>query len=136
MEGTLRLGFIPNTLSMLRIISTNIGRDGLGEIDTRYPDITPFGGDQFVRIQETRPAYELAIEAISSRPSRSITYIVLGPLTNLATITWMAPDLCRDRLGRVVIMGGALDVPGNDSAVAECESYLLPLYFECMSDSV
>jgi inosine-uridine nucleoside N-ribohydrolase len=40
-------------------------------------------------------------------------------------------DMIHERIGRVVIMGGALDVPGNTTPVAECEfmslSHLLVL---------
>jgi inosine-uridine nucleoside N-ribohydrolase len=37
----------------------------------------------------------------------------------------------RDRIGRVVCMGGALDVPGNTSPVAECP-LVLPLHCRIM----
>ena len=99
-----------------------VSRDGLGEIETRYPDITIDGGDRYVRIDENRPAYDLASEAIYSRPPRSMTYISLGPLTSLATLARKDPVVCRERLGRVVTMGGAIDVPGNDTPVGECTS--------------
>ena len=54
-------------------------------------------------------------------PARAITYIALGPLTNLALAARQDPALCRERIGRIVVMGGALDVPGNTSPVAECQ---------------
>lgn len=51
---------------------------------------------------------------------RSVTYIALGPLTNLAqTLRTDGACVC-ERIGRVVIMGGALDVPGNTTPSAEC----------------
>lgn len=31
----------------------------------------------------------------------------------------------RTRIGRIVIMGGALDVPGNTTSVAECKVFFL-----------
>jgi inosine-uridine nucleoside N-ribohydrolase len=64
---------------------------------------------------------ELALQLIQSHPARSITYIVLGPLTNLAQAVRLDPATVRDRIGRVVCMGGAVDVPGNTGPVAECE---------------
>ena len=73
-----------------------------------------------MQISDT-PGHELAIELISSRAGRSVTYIALGPLTNLALVARQRPDLVHERLGRIVVMGGALDVPGNTSPVAECE---------------
>jgi hypothetical protein len=57
---------------------------------------------------------------------RSVTYIALGPLTNLAQTLRTDGACVRERIGRVVIMGGALDVPGNTSPSAECAHHLLP----------
>ena len=51
---------------------------------------------------------------------RSVTYIALGPLTNLAQTLRTDGACVRERIGRVVIMGGALDVPGNTTPSAEC----------------
>lgn len=51
---------------------------------------------------------------------RSVTYIALGPLTNLAQTLRTDGECVRERIGRVVIMGGALDVPGNTTPSAEC----------------
>lgn len=64
---------------------------------------------------------EVALQIIRDEPPRSITYIALGPLTNLAQLLRLGGDVVRNRIGRVVCMGGALDVPGNTSPVAECE---------------
>jgi inosine-uridine nucleoside N-ribohydrolase len=68
-------------------------------------------------------AADLTLRLVESQPEMSITYIALGPLTNLATALRVNPGLVQERLGRVVCMGGALDVPGNTSPVAECESH-------------
>ena len=64
---------------------------------------------------------EVALDLIKSEPERSISYLALGPLTNLAKLMRLDRDAVRSRIGRVVCMGGALDVPGNTSPVAECE---------------
>ena len=62
---------------------------------------------------------------LREHPPRSVTYIALGPLTNLAQ-TLRADGACmRERIGRVVIMGGALDVPGNTTPSAECARHPL-----------
>lgn len=44
-------------------------------------------------------------------------------MTNLALMMRADGDCVRNRIGQVISMGGALDVPGNHSPVAEC-SYL------------
>lgn len=54
-----------------------------------------------------------------------LTVIALGPLTNIARATQQAPDLMR-QLGRLVVMGGAINVPGNVSAVAEFNIHVDP----------
>ncbi len=63
---------------------------------------------------------EVALDLIKSEPERTISYIALGPLTNLAKMLLLDREAVRDRIGRVICMGGALDVPGNTSPVAEC----------------
>ena len=63
---------------------------------------------------------DVSLDLIRSEPERSITYIALGPLTDLAGMLKKDPGLVRDRLGRVICMGGALDIPGNSTPVAEC----------------
>jgi inosine-uridine nucleoside N-ribohydrolase len=70
-----------------------------------------------------RPGVDIAIDLIRSYPARSITYIALGPLTTLAQIVRQDPGLLHNRIGRVVCMGGALDVPGNVTSVAECKPF-------------
>jgi len=66
---------------------------------------------------------------VSTQPSISyepvlrepFTYIALGPLTNLAHMMRQDSKLVRERIGRIICMGGALDVSGNTSPVAECQ---------------
>ena len=67
-----------------------------------------------------RPGHEIALEALRKYEPREITYVVLGPMTNLAQMMRTDAECVRKRIGRVVIMGGALDVPGNTSPSAEC----------------
>lgn len=61
------------------------------------------------------------MDLLRAYPARSISYIALGPLTNLATAVRLGGKTVGDRVGRVICMGGALDVPGNTSPVAECQ---------------
>ena len=61
----------------------------------------------------------MALEALRKYEPREIIYVVLGPMTNLAQMMRTDAECVRKRIGRVVIMGGALDVPGNKSPSAE-----------------
>jgi len=71
-----------------------------------------------------RDATELILET-SRRFGQELIVVALGPLTNLALA------LGRDRqalsqVGRVVVMGGAVAVPGNTTAAAEFNFYVDP----------
>jgi inosine-uridine nucleoside N-ribohydrolase len=55
----------------------------------------------------------------------ALTVIALGPLTNIARAMQAAPQTMQ-QLGRLVIMGGAIAVPGNISPVAEFNIYVDP----------
>ena len=70
-----------------------------------------------------RSAVEYLIDAISRRPG--ITVLAIGPLTNLAMALRLRPDL-EERIGRLVIMGGTVHVPGNASAAAEFNFWFDP----------
>ena len=113
---------------MIQLPLPNVARnrDGLGEISDRHPDLNvpvDFHTAQHSRLVLTeKSGVDVALDLIRERPARSITYIALGPLTNLAHMLRQDGDLVRSRVGRVVCMGGALDVPGNTTPVAECES--------------
>ncbi|KAI0663543.1 nucleoside hydrolase [Cubamyces menziesii] len=105
------------------------GRDGLGDITTRHPDLNvddehPSNHPQLLLTH--RPGVEVALDLIKSEPERSISYLALGPLTNLAKLLRLDRDTVRSRIGRVVCMGGALDVPGNTSPVAEFNFFADP----------
>ena len=69
-----------------------------------------------------------AIDAIASRIERArkpVTLIALGPLTNVARLAERHPDAAK-RLSTVIVMGGAVDVPGNVSPFAEFNTYSDP----------
>lgn len=55
----------------------------------------------------------------------ALTIIALGPLTNIARAIQQAPERMR-HLGRLVIMGGAIAVPGNVSPTAEFNIFVDP----------
>ncbi|GLB37284.1 putative inosine-uridine preferring nucleoside hydrolase [Lyophyllum shimeji] len=106
------------------------GRDGLGGISERHPDLNiteaSLTKDHPQLTLTDKPGVDVALELIRENPSRSITYIALGPLTNLACMMQKDGDLIRAKIGRIVCMGGALDVPGNTSPVAEFNFFADP----------
>jgi purine nucleosidase/pyrimidine-specific ribonucleoside hydrolase len=95
------------------------GVDGLGDATDWPPDSGPPASG------ERRPrAADLIVET-ASRHGRAMTVIALGPLTNLALA--LEADAARIRaLGRVVAMGGAVDVPGNVTPTAEFNLHVDP----------
>ncbi|KAF4566240.1 hypothetical protein EYR36_011656 [Pleurotus pulmonarius] len=106
------------------------GRDGLGGIAERHPELNLEAvatGGVHPQLQLTeKSAVDVALELLHSREPRSITYIALGPLTNLATLMHADRDAVVSRIDRVICMGGALDVPGNTSPVAEFNFFADP----------
>ena len=91
------------------------GEDGLGGLadwPAVEPALAPLDGPDFI-VDAARRARE------------PLTLIALGPLTNVALA------LARDRravagLARVVVMGGAVDVPGNVTPTAEFNFHVDP----------
>jgi pyrimidine-specific ribonucleoside hydrolase len=58
------------------------------------------------------------LESELSETSEPVTILTLGPLTNIAQLIQQRPELST-RIGRVLMMGGAFEVPGNVEADAE-----------------
>ena len=92
------------------------GRDGLGGNAGKYS------------IPRAMPVYTEGHQHLiefSRRHGKRGVIVALGPLTNLARAIQDAPKVMAT-LGRLVIMGGAIRVPGNVSAVAEFNIYVDP----------
>ena len=83
------------------------GQNGVGEVE-----IT-----QAKRQAETKSAVDFLIESIE-KYGKELTIVATGPLTNLAKVLQTVPEI-KQNIGSVVIMGGALTVPGNVNAYAE-----------------
>ena len=69
-----------------------------------------------------------AIDAIASKTESArtpVNLIALGPLTNVARLIQGHPDAAK-RLSTVVVMGGAVGVPGNVTPYAEFNTYSDP----------
>jgi purine nucleosidase len=82
------------------------GDDGMGDHD-------------FEPVGEPHEASALdATLALLERDAPSITWVTLGPLTNVAHAVQEQPELCR-RVGRLVVMGGTSDGVGNVTPAAE-----------------
>jgi hypothetical protein len=78
-------------------------RDGLSDISIRHPELSPpvDWRPELLRLTD-QSAVDLSLELIRSNPPRSITYIALGPLTNLAWMMRTDAICVRERIGRVI----------------------------------
>jgi purine nucleosidase len=87
------------------------GEDGLGGHAVPLPKANPEPGsaaEQIVRLARANPG--------------ELTLLALGPLTNVALAVLLEPDL-PGLLRSVVIMGGAVTVPGNITPYADANFY-------------
>jgi inosine-uridine nucleoside N-ribohydrolase len=91
------------------------GEDGLGDL----PDWPPVGP-----VAASPDAVGVIVDA-ARRHGRELTLVALGPLTNLA-LALKADAAAVTRVGRVVAMGGAVDVPGNVTPTAEFNMHVDP----------
>ncbi len=69
-------------------------------------------------------AVEFIVERVQGAPG-ALTLVAIGPLTNLALALRQEPAIAR-QVREVVIMGGALRVPGNVTPAAEFNIYADP----------
>jgi inosine-uridine nucleoside N-ribohydrolase len=69
-------------------------------------------------------ALSLLAESIQAHPGQ-ITILALGPMTNIAMLLRLHPDL-ETRIKRIVFMGGNVHVPGNASKAAEFNFWFDP----------
>lgn len=90
------------------------GGNGLGEVMLPEPQTQPIA----------MHAVDVIVEQILSAPG-AITLIAIGPLTNVALAVRREPRIIQS-VREVVIMGGALRVPGNVTPCAEFNIYADP----------
>ncbi|MCD6529606.1 nucleoside hydrolase [Candidatus Bathyarchaeota archaeon] len=88
------------------------GEDGLGNTWLPKPKVKPADQD----------AVEAIISILHQKPVHIIT---LGPLTNVASAIDKEPEIKR-RIESLTVMGGAINVPGNVTPVAEFNVYMDP----------
>jgi purine nucleosidase/pyrimidine-specific ribonucleoside hydrolase len=100
------------------------GEDGLGNLHRLLdPDGQPRYPSPAVGL-EMLDAADLILETAERYPGR-LVIVALGPLTNLALA--LERDAARLRLAeRIVVMGGAVAVPGNVTPAAEFNLYVDP----------
>lgn len=72
----------------------------------------------------TNNAREKILEIVNNYP-RAITIVTLGPLTNIAQAILKNPEIMM-KAKEIIIMGGAVKVPGNKNRVAEFNIFVDP----------
>ncbi|MGH7412803.1 MAG: nucleoside hydrolase [Candidatus Rokuibacteriota bacterium] len=100
------------------------GHDGLGNLE-RF--VEPDGRPRYPEPDhalEMRSGHEVILDAVD-RWGSELTIVALGPLTNLALALERDPRRL-GRAGRIVVMGGAIGVPGNVTPAAEFNFYVDP----------
>ena len=105
----------PMMRSLYRLTGAIIhGEDGLG--GPKIPDpITPVKEEHGV---------DFMIRTLRESDEK-ITLIPTGPLTNIAMALIKAPDI-KEKIDRIIIMGGAVMDPGNITSAAEFNIYVDP----------
>ncbi len=89
-------------------------------------------GPYAVEVANSWAAVEIARRALAS--PGEITVLALGRMTNLALALRLSPEIA-DALAGVVVMGGAVRVPGNVSPVATANLYEDPEAAAILYDS-
>ncbi|MDE2785626.1 MAG: nucleoside hydrolase [Chloroflexota bacterium] len=102
------------------------GGDALGEVTDSAPPPPADNGPA------RRAAVEIATRALEA--PGEITILALGRMTNVALALRLAPEIAGSLAG-VVVMGGAVRVPGNVSPVATANIYEDPEAAEILYDS-
>jgi len=100
------------------------GEDGLGNLDRfveadgrpRYPRLS--------HVLQMQDSADVILE-MAERFGEELTVVALAPLTNLALALARDPRRLK-RVGRIVVMGGAIAVPGNTTPAAEFNFYVDP----------
>ncbi|KAF2747315.1 nucleoside hydrolase [Sporormia fimetaria CBS 119925] len=132
------------------------GIDGLGGIHHSHPHLTPaetwkslfknapeqMSPEEVAELQKVeeqhslftpslKPAHEEMLRLLRENEPDTITIVAIGPLTNVAIAAATDPETFL-RVKEVVVMGGAVDVPGNPpnlSRIYSSETLTIPIPF-------
>ena len=110
-----------------------IARGAARPLRGRYSPSVAFHGPGGLSVRLPNPAIRLvsqsAVDFMADRLSRhprGTTLVALGPLTNLARLLQRRPSAL-DLAHRIVVMGGAVDTPGNVTPKAEFNFHSDPM---------
>jgi len=78
-------------------------------------------------------AADKIIETVRANPGQ-VTILAIGPETNIATALLREPELAK-LIKQIVVMGGAINVPGNKSRTAEFNMFVDPEAAKIVFDS-
>jgi len=89
------------------------GQDGIGDLQPPLPAST----------RKAVPEHAVQLISRTLRCAASpVTVIALGPLTNIAVAIRTEPELWREKVSRVVWMGGAVAIGGNATSWSEANA--------------
>ena len=100
------------------------GDDGLGGVSCLHTAAGQLCYPAVSATHASRDAVACMLDLIRRAPGE-LTLIALGPLTNLA-LAWRRDARAFQQLAEIMIMGGAISVPGNVTPVAEFNIYVDP----------
>ena len=83
--------------------------------------------------EQPEPAVDAIARAVLERPGE-LTLIALGPLTNVALALQQEPRLAEE-VAEIIVMGGAVEAPGNITEHAEFNTYNDPAAAGVVFDS-
>ncbi|KAI5288853.1 hypothetical protein KEM54_004780 [Ascosphaera aggregata] len=92
---------------------------------TQGKSIEDFGKHHRLFTPSKDPAYKEILRILRDNEANTITIVALGPLTNLALAAREDPETFV-KAKEIAIMGGAIDYPGNVTAVAEFNVFADP----------